>query len=41
LGNAKPQRRLGDGAEVGDGYEGSRVPQVHAISFLCRIGING
>ena len=40
LGNAQAQRRLGDGAELGHGDEGSRVPQVHVIR-LCRIGMDG
>jgi len=43
---------LGDGAQLGHGYEGSRVPQVHAIPhaglisigrefMYCRFGIVG
>jgi tripartite-type tricarboxylate transporter receptor subunit TctC len=33
LGNAQAQRCLGDGAELGHGDEGSRVTQVHDVSY--------
>src|SRR5262245_4292964 len=39
LGSSQAQCRLGDGAELGHGDEGSRVSQLHNPN-LCRIGID-